>query len=375
MRRLLITIMVGSVAVAASAQSPIEKYIAQWAPTAVREMYRSGVPASITLAQGILESRYGLSTLAADGNNHFGIKCHKDWTGKKQYHDDDAKGECFRVYDTADESFRDHSDFLRYRDRYKFLFDLETTDYKSWAYGLKKAGYATDPGYPGKLIKYIEDYKLYEYDTMPLDQTSVLEEKAEAVEKKDVKKDVKVKEQLSKEKTKAQKKSVKESKRKKAKKKSSADDELTGQIPQSPLSLEEPKRIDKSQLEEFKFSLTREAYSKNGVPFVTSVEGETYSTIAARYGLFLKEILKYNDLTAPQELLPGTVVYLQAKKNQSEKGLDKFIVEDDSQSLRDICQRFGVKMSSVVKMNGFAPGYQPSEGDTILLRGKRRNKR
>ncbi len=375
MRRLLITIMVGLVAVAASAQSPIEKYIAQWAPTAVREMYRSGVPASITLAQGILESRYGLSTLAADGNNHFGIKCHKDWTGKKQYHDDDAKGECFRVYDTADESFRDHSDFLRYRDRYKFLFDLETTDYKSWAYGLKKAGYATDPGYPGKLIKYIEDYKLYEYDTMPLDQTSVLEEKAEAIEKKDVKKDVKVKEQPSKEKAKAQKKSVKESKRKKAKKKSSADDELTGQIPLSPLSLEEPKRIDKSQLEEFKFSLTREAYSKNGVPFVTSVEGETYSTIAARYGLFLKEILKYNDLTAPQELLPGTVVYLQAKKNQSEKGLDKFIVEDDSQSLRDICQRFGVKMSSVVKMNGFAPGYQPSEGDTILLRGKRRNKR
>ncbi len=375
MRRLLITIMVGLVAVASSAQSPIEKYIAQWAPTAVREMYRSGVPASITLAQGILESRYGLSTLAADGNNHFGIKCHKDWTGKKQYHDDDAKGECFRVYDTADESFRDHSDFLRYRDRYKFLFDLETTDYKSWAYGLKKAGYATDPGYPGKLIKYIEDYKLYEYDTMPLDQTSVLEEKAEAIEKKDVKKDVKVKEQPSKEKAKTQKKSVKESKRKKAKKKASADDELTGKIPQSPLSLEEPKRIDKSQLEEFKFSLTREAYSKNGVPFVTSVEGETYSTIAARYGLFLKEILKYNDLTAPQELLPGTVVYLQAKKNQSEKGLDKFIVEDDSQSLRDICQRFGVKMSSVVKMNGFAPGYQPSEGDTILLRGKRRNKR
>ena len=95
---------------AAAGQSQIESYITTWAPTAVREMYRSGVPASITLAQGILESRYGLSTLAADGNNHFGIKCHKDWTGKRQYHDDDAKGECFRVYDTADESFRDHCD-------------------------------------------------------------------------------------------------------------------------------------------------------------------------------------------------------------------------------------------------------------------------
>lgn len=350
-------------AVCMSAQVPqIENYIAQWAPTAVREMYRSGVPASITLAQGILESRYGLSTLAADGNNHFGIKCHKDWTGKKQYHDDDEKGECFRVYDSAEESFRDHSDFLRYRDRYKFLFDFETTDYKSWANGLKKAGYATDPGYPGKLIKYIEDYKLYQYDTMPLTETEVLEEKAEEVMGQTVQPEKK-------------KQGVKASKKKAKKKAAASDDELTGKIPESPLSLEEPKIIDKSQLEEFKFSLSREAYSKNGVPFVTSVEGETYSSIAARYGLFLKEILKFNDLTAPQELLPGTVVYLQAKKKQSEKGLDKFIVEDDSQSLRDICQRFGVRMSSVQKMNGFDSGYQPGEGDTIVLRGKRRNKR
>ena len=378
MRKGLLLFLIGlSSIIGAAGQSQIESYIAQWAPTAVREMYRSGVPASITLAQGILESRYGLSTLAADGNNHFGIKCHKDWTGKKQYYDDDAKGECFRVYDTADESFRDHSDFLRYRDRYKFLFDFETTDYKSWAYGLKKAGYATDPGYPGKLIKYIEDYKLYEYDTMELASVDGLERKAESVTEaagKEVKPEdhaVKVKE---KENAKQNKKSVKASK-KKARKKASVEDELTGEIPKSPLALEEPKRIDKSQLEEFKFSLSREAYSKNGVPFVTSQEGETYATIAARYGLFLKEILKYNDLAAPQELLPGTVVYLQSKKNQSQKGLDKFIVDDDSQSLRDICQRFGVKMSSVVKMNGFAPGYQPSEGDTILLRGKRRNKR
>jgi flagellum-specific peptidoglycan hydrolase FlgJ len=171
MRKGLLLFLIGlSSIIGAAGQSQIESYIAQWAPTAVREMYRSGVPASITLAQGILESRYGLSTLAADGNNHFGIKCHKDWTGKKQYYDDDAKGECFRVYDTADESFRDHSDFLRYRDRYKFLFDFETTDYKSWAYGLKKAGYATDPGYPGKLIKYIEDFRLYDFDGKTVEQ-------------------------------------------------------------------------------------------------------------------------------------------------------------------------------------------------------------
>ena len=386
MRRWIIVI-VALWSAAAAGQSQIESYIAQWAPTAVREMYRSGVPASITLAQGILESRYGLSTLAADGNNHFGIKCHKDWTGKKQYHDDDAKGECFRVYDSAEESFRDHSDFLRYRDRYKFLFDFETTDYKSWAYGLKKAGYATDPGYPGKLIKYIEDYKLYEYDTMPLAGVDGLEKKAEEVvkdegegegEKVETTPEPKrstAKEDKAKEKAKAKAHKRASKPARKAKRKSSGDEELTGTIPQSPLALEEPKRIDKSQLEEFKFSLTREAYSKNGVPFVTSVEGESYASIATRYGLFLNEILKYNDLTASRELLPGTVVYLQAKKNQSEKGLDKFIVEDDSQTLWDICQRFGVKMSSVLKMNGFDAGYQPSEGDTILLRGKRKTKK
>ena len=152
-----------------SGGNPIETYIEKWAPVAVEEMYRSGVPASITLAQGILESRYGLSELASKGNNHFGIKCHKDWKGRTMAYDDDAKGECFRVYDSAQESFRDHSDFLRYRDRYKFLFEFDTKDYKSWAYGLKKAGYATDPNYPAKLIKYIEDYGLSRYDSMTLD--------------------------------------------------------------------------------------------------------------------------------------------------------------------------------------------------------------
>ncbi len=380
-------------ALTAFAQVPqIEKYVSDWAPTAVREMYRSGVPASITLSQGILESRYGLSPLAANGNNHFGIKCHKDWTGKKQFHDDDEKGECFRVYDNADESFRDHSDFLRYRDRYKFLFEFETTDYKSWANGLKKAGYATDPGYSDKLIKYIEDYNLSKYDTMSLAEAERLLDAQETVgvpavqQTHDGENDrslnkgnarpLSTLEGPSKAEIKAERKAAKKAGKaaRKARKHSSAeeDDELTGKIPDSPLSLEEPKKIDRNQLEEFKFSLTREAYSKNGVPFVTSMDGETYSSIASRYGLFLKELLKFNDLTAPQELAPGTVVYLQAKKSQSEKGLDKYIVDEDGQSLRDICQRFGVKMSSVCKMNGITPGYVLREGDTIVLRGKKK---
>lgn len=378
MRRIVIFISLVLCHVAVFAQgTPQERYIQKWAPTAVREMYRSGVPASITLAQGILESRYGLSALASEGNNHFGIKCHKDWKGKSMRYDDDAKGECFRVYDSADESFQDHSDFLRYRDRYKFLFDLKTTDYKGWAYGLKKAGYATDPNYPAKLIKYIEDYKLYEYDTMTYEESERIAESVEensevARGDSDVdsgRKSASVKKEKAK-----KEKAKKDRKARRARKKRVKDESVSDVIPASPLSLEEPKRIDKSGLEVFSFSLTREAYSRNGVPFITSVEGETYSNIAASYHLYLNELLRFNDLSCSEKLLPGTVVYLQAKKNQSEKGLDKYIVGEDDESLRDICQRFAVKMSSVMKMNGFPAGYEPREGDTIILRGKRLKK-
>ncbi len=122
------------------------------------------IPASITLAQGILESHSGRSRLSVRGNNHFGIKCHKSWKGKRLYHDDDAKQECFRKYEHPLTSFRDHSLFLYGRDRYAGLFILKKKDYKGWAKGLKKAGYATDPKYPKKLIALIEDYELYKYD-------------------------------------------------------------------------------------------------------------------------------------------------------------------------------------------------------------------
>src|SRR5690606_3896602 len=119
---------------------------------------------SITLAQGMLESGNGNSKLAKEDNNHFGIKCHSDWNGKKFYQDDDAKDECFRVYKNPEESFIDHSDFLVNRSRYAFLFELKPTDYKAWAKGLKEAGYATNPKYPELLIKIIEDNNLQQYD-------------------------------------------------------------------------------------------------------------------------------------------------------------------------------------------------------------------
>ena len=146
------------------ANSDVEAYIKKYKGVAIREMKKHGIPASITLAQGILESGSGKSYLAKEANNHFGIKCHEDWKGKRIYHDDDEKNECFRSYKDPDESFRDHSEFLTTRSRYAFLFEESPTDYKAWAKGLKKAGYATNRKYPQLLIDLIEKYELHKYD-------------------------------------------------------------------------------------------------------------------------------------------------------------------------------------------------------------------
>lgn len=289
-----------------AATSKEEAYIKKYSKIAMSEMRRSGVPASITLAQGLLESGAGLSRLAVEANNHFGIKCHK-WTGKTIRHDDDAPQECFRAYDKAEESYRDHSDFLRYSDRYKSLFDLPVTDYKSWAYGLKKAGYATDPAYADKLINIIEKYNLGSYDRGHV-------------------------------------------------------------VVDTPLQLEEPREIRAQFGESFEFSMDRKTYEKNGVRFVYSQSGETYQSIALSFDLFTKEILRFNDLKESRELLPGTVVYIAKKKSKTEKGLDKYIVAEDGESLWEICQRFGVTVKAVQKRNKFAKDHFLAKDEEIRLR-------
>lgn len=327
---LIISLFIGLSAYAQHKQkSPQEIYIEQFATLAVEEMYRSGVPASITLAQGLLESRYGLSELAVKGNNHFGIKCHNNWTGKKIYYDDDAKGECFRKYPSPEQSYRDHSDFLRYRDRYKFLFDYKTTDYKSWANGLKKAGYATDPSYASKLIRIIEDYRLYEYDDKPASFA------------------------------KADRKSRKESKRVTVK--------VPDVLPPSPTEIEQTEALTEAQRQDFHFSISREVYKRNGVPFVKAMEGESYASIASANNLFLREILKYNDLAAEVPIAPGTEVYLKPKKGQAVKGLDKHVVEE-GETMRSIAQRYGVRLKNLYKINEMADDSIIREGDIIKLR-------
>lgn len=323
MKKSLLLVSAAMLSFHLNAQSPQEIYIATYSDLAVQEMMRSGVPASITLAQGILESGSGQSRLATEGNNHFGIKCHKGWTGRSLRHDDDARQECFRAYDSPDQSFRDHSDFLRYRDRYKFLFDLDRTDYQGWAYGLKQAGYATDPKYPAKLIKYIEDYNLARFDLV------TTEEEAE--------------------------------------------------MPEAPHRIEEPVAVSSSRgtgdsedaavpTELFQFALSRALYSLNGVPFVYAREGESYSSIAKYYHLFKWEILRYNDVARDAPLQAGTIVFLQSKKNQAPEGLEKHIVQDDGEDFHLICQRYGVKEKAIAKLNGFSLPVSLQDGDEIKLR-------
>lgn len=303
------SILIAALVAVTAAQTPQQKYIEKYSRLAVSEMKRTGVPASVTLAQGILESRSGQSALAQKANNHFGIKCHNDWKGKKYYQDDDEVGECFRVYANADASFRDHSDFLRYRDRYKFLFELDPTDYRSWAAGLSKAGYATDPSYASKLTGIIEEYDLSRFD-------------------------------------KGQK-----------------------SLPEAPARIERAsERVLESSSEVVRVSLSRTVLERNGVPFIYAVKGDTYEYIARTYHLFLKEILLFNDRTEAVELTPGEPVYLAMKKKKASRGLSKFVVDEEPQTLWDISQRFAVRESSLLKYNNVALREPLGEGDTILLR-------
>ena len=166
-RGLLYLLVIVGLSVNVGAQNANQRYtdyIDRWKDVAISEQEQHGIPASITLAQGLLESGAGSSRLATEGNNHFGIKCHKDWQGETMLRDDDAPNECFRVYESAHESFADHSRFLL-RKRYESLFLLPVDDYKGWAHGLKQCGYATDPNYANRLISIIERYSLYNYDT------------------------------------------------------------------------------------------------------------------------------------------------------------------------------------------------------------------
>ena len=285
-------------------------YILKYKDAAISQMQSSGIPASITLAQACLESGFGTSRLAREGNNHFGIKCH-DYKGRKMYVDDDVKDDCFRVYDRVEDSFQDHSDFLRFRSRYAFLFDLDPTDYKGWAYGLKAAGYATDPQYAVRLIDLIERYGLQQYDTVV------------------------------------------------------SPDEL----PVTPVVAKLPEQVElKESSPLYKISLQREILKRNNVMFVIANGYESFYSIAREFNLFRWEVLRFNDERKDRLLQDGEVVYIEAKKKQADKYLDKHVVEE-GESMRIISQQYAVKEKYLYKYNpGIPKGSDPVPGSIINLR-------
>lgn len=312
---ILLTVLLACAVPALAEKLTRSQYIEKYAETAVREMKASGIPASITLAQGCLESGNGNSTLATKANNHFGIKCHKNWKGKTIRHDDDAKGECFRSYRNADESFRDHSDFLRYSDRYATLFNLELTDYKGWAYGLQKAGYATAKTYAESLIRIIEENELYRYDRL--------------------------------------------------------DRKAREALPPTPMEAEFStafKPYPGHKL--YTASLGREIRTTNGVAWITARDGDTYAALAKEFNLFRSEILRFNERSRNAVLQPGEVVYVEAKKRESARNLDKHVVEE-GETMRDLAQRYAVKMKKLYQYNSMKPGTEPEPGTILNLRKPR----
>ena len=304
-----------------------QEYIKLYKRAAVSEMKKSGVPASITLAQGMLESAYGNSRLARKAKNHFGIKCHGDWKGPTIRKDDDAKNECFRKYKSVWESFHDHSVFLRRKSRYAFLFEYKTTDYKAWAKGLKKAGYATNPKYPKLLIDLIEKYDLNQYD------------------RKQRRKD------------KRQDRSEKKVKEKNAYKED-AESQHDGQ--------HEAEIEDKKQGPEV-ITVSRIKLSDNYVQHLIVRQGDNMRSLSKETGVSGKRLLKYNE-RSKGNLRVGEKFYLQPKKRGA---TSKYYVVTKGETLYQISQRFAVTMKSIKERNRLGDSNSIQAGQKLKLRGRK----
>lgn len=310
MRSLFLTILIGMYSLCAHSQNQTKaQYIEKWAPTAMANMKKYHIPASIILAQGILESQWGNSELARRSNNHFGIKCHKDWKGKRVYHDDDAKGECFRHYNDAAESFEDHALFLHKNSRYHFLFELDVDDYEEWAYGLKKAGYATDPGYPKKLIRIIEENKLYEFDR--------------GVD---------------------------------------VDEYVAENNTQDNNSSNETQTEGKGSKPGM-----RKIQNKNWTDYVVVKEGDKIEKLNEELELLSWEIYFYNDIEEGTELKPGQILYLQPKPWKSERKY-KYHTAKEGETMWDIAQEYAVDLGWLLWRNRMEEGQKPATGQKIHLR-------
>lgn len=317
----VITIVIGLFVVVSSLSAQTtaydeaaKRYIATYYQIAIEEMVIYKIPASITLAQGLFESNAGRSDLATIANNHFGIKCHKEWSGPTYIHDDETKNECFRKYDHPEESFRDHSAFLTTRDRYKPLFQLDITDYKGWAKGLKQTGYATNPKYADLLIKQIETYQLYRFDD------------PEAVKV------------------------------------------IADSIAQLKPALAEikPVKPSKPELELLRPGPEKHTiYGINDVQLTVALKGDTWKKLSKLFYTSEKKLLKFNDLKKGAKVVPGQLIFIQMKKKE---GASQTYRVTEGETMYMISQLNGIQLKQLYHLNKMKPGTKIQPGQLLQLR-------
>jgi LysM repeat protein len=295
--------------------TPVE-YIQLYKDLAIREMKRMGVPAAITLAQGILETESGNSDLVKKSNNHFGIKCKSSWTAATVTHDDDAKGECFRSYPTAEDSYRDHSNFLRGNERYGFLFNLDVKDYQGWAYGLKKAGYATNPKYPQILIKHIEQYNLQQY-TLEGAGDAPLFNAAQYQADKD----------------------------------------------EAPAA--EKPAVAEDAAAQSMLDVSDKVIMVNGSKCVFAGKGTSLLVVATKNDIPLAKLLSFNELSEDGMLTKSQHVFLEKKSKTGDKD---FYIARGGESLYDIAQANGIQMEPMLSYNKLWGNEDIRTGTKIFLK-------
>ncbi len=286
----------------------VHQYIAKFKDIAIAEMKRSGIPASITIAQGILESENGNSPLTLKSNNHFGIKCKSSWQGDSVSHDDDAVGECFRKYNNPEESYKDHTDFLRSGNRYAFLFNLKSDDYKGWAYGLKKAGYATNPRYPEILIRFIEKYNLQQYNQM------------------------------------------------------SSPDIIPDDIAVNANEMSYP--VMQAKMNDAAPVTPNLKTRYQGLDAVKAAKGTSLLAIATTFDIPLFKLMEYNDLQNEGILQKDQWLYLERKNKEFPATHNA----DGNESLYDISQMYGVQLSSLMEYNQYTSDIIPAKGTVLNLK-------
>jgi len=328
----IVFLLLLTVGLKAQPSQDVITYINTYRDIAIAEMQRTGVPAAIKLAQGIHETQAGTSELVRKSNNHFGIKCKAAWTGDKVYHDDDARGECFRSYTQPEQSYKDHSDFLRGSQRYAFLFQLDPTDYKSWANGLRKAGYATNYRYAQILIKLIEDYNLEQYTLIAMGKLPPVNEALVSNNASPGNTSSVVIQAL--------------------------DPVVTGDAAE--------KEVLEAKVSPPAPSYPAGEFTINSTKVVYVKEGTALLAVAEEHHISFARLLDFNDLNDGDVVKTGQLIFLQRKRKT---GATPFHTVQPGETLYYICQAEGIRLESLLANNLLTEKNQPAAGEKLYLQG------